>query len=281
MQSAEKISSILRKMEIAAIKAANLIVNKFESSCPLQNWKKEDNSLVTEADIESQKLIVDELQSVLPIVGEEDTASHSILTTHSDYLTIDPLDGTTSAKRMGAKTGGEVGYGPIIGLVLDNRMTASVFVNIPHRTGYLAVAGAGAESFSLHNPENDRRKLPNLPAVEMEQSALLFFAGKAGELDSVLKLRKHANLENYYRFGGFGNDCMRVALNLEQAQLQYSVKVWDLAAALLPGSVGAEVILDPLGSQVRIQDYKPQLENPLLISNSQIVSSLLEIIRTK
>ncbi len=278
MQNKQQISSIVSQIEKAALSAAQLISSKFELSRPLVNWKKADSSLVTEADIESQHLLVEKLGSILPLVGEEDQNSYPLIDQKTDYILIDPLDGTTSAKRFGAKTGGEVGYGPIIGLVLDSRLVASVYVNIPQKKAFSASLAGGCESFSISGVVSERCRLPAIEPVEMSQAALLFFAGKGGELDAVMKLRQQSSLENYYRFGGFGNDCMRLALNYEQVQIQYSVKAWDLPAALLQKSVGCQVLIDPFGESIEIADYRPRLENPLISGHPGLLSQIKSII---
>jgi fructose-1,6-bisphosphatase/inositol monophosphatase family enzyme len=280
MNNKKEIREILNTMEKAALSAAKIIHNRLSSPQSLGVWRKDDQSLVTEADIESQNFLVQELCAILPVVGEEDKNSHSIIETQSDYLVIDPLDGTTSAKRFGCKAGGEVGFGPIIGLVLDSRLVASVFVNLPQAKAFSAHLGQGCECFSIDGTDICRSRLPQIEPMEMTQSALLFFAGKNGELSDVFKLRQQSSLENYYRFGGFANDSSRIALNQEQLQLQYSVKVWDFPATLLPYEVGCRVVFNPLSTAVDFLDHKPTQENPVLLGHPNLVEDTLKILRS-
>ena len=101
---------LIKEIEKAAIDAAILILKKLDSPQSLSSWRKSDDSLVTEADIESQALLVSALKNQLPLVCEEDPLSHALISTESNYILIDPLDGTTSARRFGNAMGGQVGY---------------------------------------------------------------------------------------------------------------------------------------------------------------------------
>ena len=275
----ENLKELVEAMEQSAIKAARLILKKLDPSESLDSWKKSDDTVVTAADIESQVLLVQELKTYLPMVCEEDPASHRLLETENNYILIDPLDGTTSARRFGNAMGGQVGYGPIVGLVLDSRLAATVFINIPQRTGYLAIKGCGCESFSLMEDRNKRTQLAKVTEYPIDKSAMLFYAGKRGELEALSKVRKGCALENYYRFGGFANDAVRIALNQEQIQLQFSVKAWDLPAALIPFEAGCKVVLQPLGDSQELEDYRLQLENPLLLGQTKLVDEVLPLIR--
>lgn len=271
---------LIEQIESAALEAALLILEKLDPARSLSSWRKSDDTLVTEADIESQALLVSLLKDKLPLVCEEDPLSHRLIDQEKNYILIDPLDGTTSARRFGAAIGGQVGYGPIIGLVLNSRLAASVFVNIPSRRGFLAIKGMGCESFSLDGHGSDRQAVMKVPVCPMERSAMLFYAGKHGELEALSVLRKQSALENYYRFGGFANDAVRIAQNLEQIQLQFSVKAWDLPAALIPYEAGCRVVIDPLKEFTDLADYRPRLENPLILGQPALVEEILLILRS-
>lgn len=79
-----------------AKKAGKLLMDYYNSQDDLNISYKEDNSILTKADVESEKLIVDAIKKEFP--------SHSILAEEGDKLDmdseytwcIDPLDGTTN-----------------------------------------------------------------------------------------------------------------------------------------------------------------------------------------
>lgn len=276
-----EIAEIVALMESSAATAAELILGKLGDQAALSSWRKDDDTVVTAADLAAQELLVKLLQGSFSLVCEEDPSSHALVDTKDEYLLIDPLDGTATARRFGAMQGGQVGFGPIIGLVRKGRLEASVFVNIPQRRGYRAVKGFGVESFAMknHNHKAERFRLEPVHPVPIEKSALLFYAGQNGELDVLATLRKKCALENYYRFGGFANDSVRVASNLEQLQLQFSVKAWDLPAALIPAEVGCGVLIDPQAKCVSLDQHKPRLENPLLVGQPHLLDIILPLVK--
>jgi fructose-1,6-bisphosphatase/inositol monophosphatase family enzyme len=68
-----------------------------------------------------------------------------------------------------------------------------------------------------------------------------------------------------YRFGGFANDCARLAQGFEQMSIQFSAKPWDFSAVLLAAEAGLEVWLDPLGRRVPFSDWRISSDNPTII----------------
>ncbi len=89
-------------------------------------WKP-DRTMVMNLDIASQTAILKVLGNALPIVSEEDPASHSLIEQGSDLFVVDPLDGTSSCRRALKNYGkfipSESGFGLFIGggLRLKNR----------------------------------------------------------------------------------------------------------------------------------------------------------------
>ena len=72
-----------------------LILDYYNSG--FQTFKKSDDSPVTLADREAEKLIVETLQANwpdLPIVAEEMCAAGNIPDVQGDFFLVDPLDGT-------------------------------------------------------------------------------------------------------------------------------------------------------------------------------------------
>jgi hypothetical protein len=75
---------------------------------------------------------------------------------------------------------------------------------------------------------------------------------------------KNKIVETAYRFGGFANDCQRLACGFEQLQIQYTVKAWDFSATLFESEAGLDVWCDPLGKGVSYADWKVRLLNPII-----------------
>jgi fructose-1,6-bisphosphatase/inositol monophosphatase family enzyme len=83
-------------------------------------------------------------------------------------------------------------------------------------------------------------------------------------------LKNHNAIENMYRFGGFANDCARLAQGFEQMSVQFSAKPWDFSAVLLAAEAGLEVWIDPLGRRVPLKEWRIEPNNPLMIMHPGI-----------
>jgi fructose-1,6-bisphosphatase/inositol monophosphatase family enzyme len=242
-------------------------------------WRKPDQSLLLNIDLESQETLKKILGDVLPIVSEEDPASHALIGQEEDYFVLDPLDGTTSCKRFTDIQGGQLGFGPLAGLVVGGIVTAAVFYHLPRRALFTATQGGGATICSL--PTFNAREMDPAPLrvqvpARIEDSAILFYPGSKGELRLIEYLRSRDLVENAYRFGGFANDCSRLASGFEQLQVQFSVKAWDFPATLFPAEAGLRVIVDPLGKPTPSHLWKLQGENPILTSPPSMSEGLLK-----
>jgi fructose-1,6-bisphosphatase/inositol monophosphatase family enzyme len=248
----------------AVQKAADHIVLTANNNSPLKVTVKPDATLVLNLDLELQKILLDNLKK-LPIVSEEMPQTHSKIGTSSDYYVVDPLDGTTSAKRFLTAINSQVGFGPMVGVVNGGKVVGVVFFNTPQRKFFIAQLGKGC--FVFDYGDNSGASMCRVNAncsLPLVSCAVLFYAGKNGELNVVNKLKNSDAVENFYRFGGFANDCSRLAQGFEQIQIQFSVKAWDLPAALLSAESGLDVRIDPFGIKVPIKDWVIQNENPLI-----------------
>jgi fructose-1,6-bisphosphatase/inositol monophosphatase family enzyme len=228
---------------------------------------KADNTLVMNLDLESQRIIMERLSGSYPIVAEEDPASHSRIADTESYFLVDPLDGTTSCKRFLGQLGGQVGYGPLVGFVLDGELAIAAFYSMPHRQLFTAVDGQGASVTTFGDTWNvveAERKLIVPPCSDLKQAGMLFFISQCGEAPVVEFLRRKNAVENIYRFGGFASDCARIAQGFEQIQLQCTVKPWDFAAVLLAFEAGCEIFCDPLNRRIPLKQWRIEPNNPIL-----------------
>lgn len=278
----QKIEAAVALMEQAAFSAAQHMLQTFNFQRSLAATRKEDTSVLTVLDIESQEIVRGILGRSITVIAEEDPSTHS-LTGEKEYFLVDPLDGTSACKRFPGVVGGQVGYGPLLGYALDRRLIACVYVNIPTRKLYTAVRGLGTYEISLERWSRvrlaDRRRIICEEQRPLIESAALFYPGLNGEIRALENLRTRLEFETTYRFGGFANDCTRLALGYEQIGIQFSLKVWDLSAALLPAEAGLRVIVDPLGSRVELADFPLVPQCAVLISQRHFSDDVLEAIR--
>ncbi len=260
-------SHVAEQIRAAVVEAGMYLDHASRSGEKLQVEVKPDSTLVMNLDLESQRIILKRLSGSYPIVAEEDPASHGLISDIPSYFLVDPLDGTTSCKRFLGQMGGHVGYGPLVGFVHEGKLAVAAFYSVPHRQLFTAIEGQGtfvtvfSDSWELIKPP---RKLIAQPCVDISEAGMLFFISRYGEAALVEFLRKENAVENMYRFGGFANDCARLALSYEQIQLQFAVKPWDFSAVLLSAEAGCEVFCDPLGRRSPLKQWSIEPNNPIV-----------------
>lgn len=271
-------------MERAAILAASRLIQAGTEGEKFSSWLKKDSTLVTSLDIDCDRIIRQELTGSYPILSEEDSSTHDLLRGDNSFFVIDPIDGTTACRRFLNVRGGQVGFGPLIGFVKDGVVICSTFYNVPHRTLYSAILGKGSYCVELDPLPStlpsllSRSKMNVDKTVPLESSVILFYVSAAGEAKVIEKLKTEGRIEAFARFGGFANDCSRLALGYEDLQLQFSVRPWDYPATLIAYEAGQTYIVDPLKQKVNYADWKLAWENPILGGSKKLVSEVLEVI---
>lgn len=120
------------------------ILPRFKNLQALQIREKKPNQLVTEADIEAEKVLSRRLRDVLPgaVVGEEGVESDPVLMTALErpgvVWVIDPVDGTANFAH------GNPRFAVVVALVIDGVTRAGwIHDPIPNRT-IVAEIGQGA-----------------------------------------------------------------------------------------------------------------------------------------
>jgi fructose-1,6-bisphosphatase/inositol monophosphatase family enzyme len=274
---------VIPLIERAVFASAQHMLSAFCSGRALQATHKADASVLTILDVESQEIIRQILGGVVPVVAEEDSLTHSFENL-SEFILIDPLDGTSACKRFPGVVGGQVGYGPLVGYCRGGKLEAACYVNIPTRILYTAVKGRGAyevalEAWSDAPHFEDRHRLLLTEFPNLMNSAIVFYTGLCGEIPSLEKLRKTHGFETAYRFGGFANDCTRLAHGYEQVGLQFSLKAWDVPAALIPMEAGLDVYVDPFGNPRPLGDCKIEPTCALVTSIPNLTELVINTIR--
>lgn len=109
------------------------------------------------------------------------------------------------------------------------------------------------------------QKLVPSPCTQLSSAGMLFFISQYGEARFVEFLKRENVIENIYRFGGFANDCTRIAQGFEQVQLQFNIKPWDFSAVLFAAESGSEVYCDPLTRRTPLDEWKIEKNNPVVV----------------
>ena len=278
----------VQQMIAAVLHSARYILSEIEQGAVPTFEVKKDHTLVLNLDMKSHEILLRELAGTIPLVSEEDESTHRLIGVAENYFAVDPLDGTTSCKRFLTQTDTQVGFGPMVGFIEKGRLQGSVFYHVPNQTLFVAQRGIGSFKASasrqvLKEVSDDGalrfEKLIVADSVPLSEAGVLFFVGLGGELRVIQELKKRNLVENVYRFGGFANDCSRLAQGFEQIQIQFAVKAWDLPAALFQELAGLSVMMDPFHTLTELKDWKVETANPLLACPPSYMKQLLEISR--
>jgi fructose-1,6-bisphosphatase/inositol monophosphatase family enzyme len=264
-------SSTLRAID-AIHPASEKLCQMIDANHALEVQVKPDNTLVMNIDLALQHEISKVLANEV-IVSEELPETHHLIGGQKEYFVIDPLDGTTSCKRFFTSRDTQVGFGPMIGVVKNGSVHAVAFFNAPQRALFVAERGKGA--WIKKHGSQFLKLSPSIPK-QLVECGLLFYAGLNGELPFIENIRRKDLVENLYRFGGFANDCSRLAQGFEQVQVQFTVKAWDLPAALLIEEAGLMVkVKDASLGWVRLSDWKVAEVNPVLAAPREFFDQLI------
>ncbi len=190
------------------------------------------HDLVSYVDKEAERMIIDELQQLLPesgFIAEEGTAGY----TNEQYAwIIDPLDGTTNFIQ------GIPVYSVSIGLLYNNQLVVGVVYEVGQQECFYAWKGGGAylngSPISVSTQVDMHRCLlaTGFPYTEFNQ------------LDAYLDFLKWAmrNSRGVRRIGSAAVDLAYVACGRFDAFWEYDLKPWDVAAgALLVQEAGGSV----------------------------------------
>jgi fructose-1,6-bisphosphatase/inositol monophosphatase family enzyme len=289
---------LLSDLESAVRAAASYLLEVAASKEEARAWIKSDGSLVLSLDLACDKILVDKLIDCAPLMSEERTDTHKLIQGGATTcIVIDPIDGTSACRRFLRQHGGQVGFGPLVGVIEGGRVTAAVYYNVPTRTLFSAVRGKGARSISLPDPGmvaprfEARKRLQRASPAKLSDAVALHFLGRGGEGPIIEYLKVEGLIDNAYRFGGFANDCTRLAQGLEDLQLQLSVKPWDFAATLFQHETGYDITMDPFGTVlhpasaderqsgpicgVAYDQWQVQMENPVVVAPPYIMPEFL------
>lgn len=216
--------------------------------------RKEDRSVVTEADRAAEALIVAGLRAArpdIPVIAEEEVAAGASTAAAPTFWLVDPLDGTREF------TSGSDDFAVNIGLVRDSHIALGV-VAVP-ATGELfgGIVGQGAWK-RVGGVETAIRTRPTPAAGATVVASRHHGAGP--ELDAFLAGHKVAEIRNY----GSSLKFCRLAEGIADLYPRFGRTMeWDTGAP--------QAVLEAAGGSVRRTDGTPLLygkagwENPYFI----------------
>ncbi|MEX1062145.1 MAG: inositol monophosphatase family protein [Balneolaceae bacterium] len=225
---------------------------------------KGHNDLVTDADIATEKVIVDVLRSHFPedeILAEE--SSNGRTGTAGRLWVVDPIDGTTNF------TYGFPVFCVSIALLEDGKSRVAVVIEVNRNEEFTAVRDEGAwlngRKIAVSDIEEPARALIGTGFPYNDYS---LFAEYMELLHGLL-----VEIQGIRRPGAATFDLCCVAAGRFQGFYEYSLKAWDVAAASLIIQEAGGVVTDSKGGQ----DWL--LGERIIAGNRTIHSYLLEKIQ--
>ena len=249
----------------AAAAASDVLTSGFETGVSVSNKFSEGlaQGLVTQADVDAERVIVEIIRDALP--GHSILAEESLTDTpEADHLwIIDPLDGTNNFANRIPHFAVSIAYYdrgvPKIGVVVD-----------PMRNDwFIAVAGQGA----WHN-----QRLAGVHQVAGLDQAIVavgFYYDRGemmrGTLRSIEQLFTRG-IQGLRRMGTASLDLVQVGLGRFGGYFEYELSPWDFAAARLFVEEAGGQVTDCSGNPLQLK------KTSVLASNGVLHESLLETV---
>ncbi len=258
-------SSELKTAVRAAVAASEVLSSSFDTGVSVSNKVTEGlaQGLVTQADVDAERAIVDIIRDAFP--GHAILAEESLTNTpEADQLwIIDPLDGTNNFANGIPHFAVSIAYYdkgvPAIGVVVD-----------PLRNDwFIAVAGQGA----WHNQRPARVN----QGTELNQAivAVGFYYDRGemmrGTLRSIEQLFTRG-IQGLRRMGTASLDLVQVGLGRFGGYFEYELSPWDFAAARLFVEEAGGRVTDCLGNSLQLK------KSGVLASNGRLHDLLLETV---
>ena len=251
---------------IKAAKSAGEVIMKYFKDEKLEVKLKKDRTLVTKADIESNKLIVGELKKNFPLDGIISEELQEIKGKRKWY--VDPLDGTESFVR------GTDEFVIQIGLCENEVPILGVVFRVAKGDIYYSIKGRGA--FKDNN--NGKVSLRILPNLSSEMTCVISHG--ENEFKKIERFLDSLSIKNIVRSASTGLRILKIIDGEADIYILSSPKVnlWDICAphAILQESGGQISYAD--GSEVLYQ-HNAQNEKIIIFTrtNEQLSNSIKKI----
>lgn len=256
-------TDILETAKNAAYKAGEYLKNNFNNVKVKE--KSSSYDLVTNCDIQSQKIIYDIILASFPghnILGEEEEQRADV---ESDNLwIIDPIDGTNNFAHGIPHFSISIAYSQngvvLVGVVYD-----------PFRDEmFWAVKGEGAYL------NNNLIKASESEILSQAIIATGFYYDRGDIMDKTLKSIRSlfiAPIQGIRRNGSAALDIVWVASGRFDGFFEYQLSVWDFAAGLLIALEAGAIFTDCSGNSNELKSKN------VIVSNKNIYNDFLDIIR--
>lgn len=242
---------------------------------PLKVIDKGKSGVATEADVLSEKFVMDKIKKHYPdhkILSEEDAFAREVKlegAKENEYLwLIDPLDGTNNFFNRVPF------FGVSLALAKGSTTIAGVVYNPVNCELFYAIKGEGAYLVRLIGEKEVRIRLHCLKQKKDFKEALLSanLTGKRVEKDL---LKSFPEVRAMRRFGSAALEMCYVAAGMLDAYWEYHLQPWDMAAAgLVCQEAGVKI------SNIKGEKYQPFCPS-VLTADPALYPALLKILNKK
>ncbi|MFP4645131.1 MAG: 3'(2'),5'-bisphosphate nucleotidase CysQ [Candidatus Woesearchaeota archaeon] len=253
----------------AVISASKLIRELYDSFSEKDVAYKDDDSPLTRADTEANRLIISELAETFPkdgILSEEHDDDKSRLEKGRVWV-VDPLDGTKEF----IKKNGE--FTVNVALVVDGQPVIGV-IGIPakHQV-YYAVAGEGA--FFI---DSTGVKAPIKISSESDVSKMTLAKSRSHASDKLQDIAAELGIENVIASGSSVKGCLVASGDAEVYIRLGPTHEWDVCAMHAIVAEAGGVMTDLVGSPITY-NHENTLLSGFVVSNGKAHDKILEAIK--
>jgi myo-inositol-1(or 4)-monophosphatase len=257
----------MKELEIAqdAARTAGEIIRRFFRDDRTSRAKEMGaaHNLVSDADLESERTIVEVIRRAFPedaVLGEE---SHAADVASPRLWIIDPIDGTNNFAH------GLPHFAVSIGFFQDGEAACGVIYNPIREDWYVAQRGKCA----LHNGAQVR-----VNEAERLDQALIgvgFYYDRGAMMEATLDAIRdlfRRNIHGIRRFGAASLDLCHVACGMYGGYFEYVLSPWDFAAGALFVEEAGGRVTSARGEPLPLQ------RTSILASNGRLHDEVLEVI---
>ena len=257
MKSTNHILDIALEISDQAAELVRLSSQKIKSF----KSKGEVSNLVTQTDIEVDKLIAGKIKESFPehnVVSEE-LGSKNLRSEYTWY--IDPIDGTNNFVHNYPS------FAVSIAVYLRNKPIVGVVYDIPNNEKFFALKDGG--SFS-----NDSKiSVSNKDRFSEGLFVTGFIPYDENYIDKNLQVIKNINLNSHgvRRLGAASLDMCHVAKGIVEGFWEYNLQPWDTAA-------GNIIVTEAGGTVSNVNGNQYNFDKCIVVSNNKVHKDFLKII---
>ena len=257
MKSTNHILDIALEISDQAAELVRLSSQKIKSF----KSKGEVSNLVTQTDIEVDKLIAGKIKESFPEhnVFSEELGSKNLSSEYTWY--IDPIDGTNNFVHNYPS------FAVSIGVYLRSKPIVGVVYDIPNNEKFFALKDGG--SFS-----NDSKiSVSNKDRFSEGLFVTGFIPYDENYIDKNLQVIKNINLNSHgvRRLGAASLDMCHVAKGIVEGFWEYNLQPWDTAAGNIIVTEAGGTVTNEKGSQYNF-------DKCIVVSNNKVHKDFLKII---